>query len=108
MDFMILRNESTLTMLLVEISTESIYWSEYLCRSGCVGLSNVASAYGGMQSSTAVLHLGDDVACMPSHHLPRFNELSSLDTHLASGLCAGRAQSTYFYRTEMLAYVSPW
>jgi hypothetical protein len=55
MDFMRLRNESTLTMLLVEISTESIYWSKYLCQSGCVGMSNVPSAYVGMQSSTAVL-----------------------------------------------------
>ena len=36
MDIMRLRNESTLSMLLVEISTESIYWSEYLCWSGYV------------------------------------------------------------------------
>jgi hypothetical protein len=55
MDFMRLRNESTLTMLSVEISTESIYRSEYLCRSGCVGVSDVPSTYVGMQSSTAVL-----------------------------------------------------
>ncbi len=54
--FMRLRNESKLTMLLVEISTESIYWSDYLCRSGCVGVSDIPSAYVGMQSSTAVLH----------------------------------------------------
>ena len=45
------------------------------------------------------------MACMPRHHLPRFNELSGLDTRLASGLCAGRAQSAYFYSTEILAYV---
>ncbi len=95
MDFMRLRNESTLTMLLVEISTESIYWSKYLCRSGCVGVSNVPSAYVGMQSSTAVLRWDDDVACMPRHHLPRFNESSGLDTRLASGFCAGRVQITY-------------
>ena len=101
MDFMRLRNESTLTMLLVEISTESIYWSKYLCRSGCVGVSNVPSAYVGMQSSTAVLRWDDDVACMPRHHLPRFNESSGLDTRLESGLCAGCAQSTY-----LLAYIS--
>ena len=105
MDFMRLRNESTLTMLWVEISTENIYRPEYLCRSGCVGVSNVPSTYRGMQSSTAVLHQGNDVGCMPRHHLPRFDESSSLDTCLASGLCAGRAQSTYFYRTEILAYV---
>ncbi len=84
MDFMRLRNESNLTMLLVEISTESIYWSEYLSRSGCVGVSDVPSAYTGMQSSTAVLRLGDDVAsmprhpddvaCMPRHLLMRFDE----------------------------------
>jgi hypothetical protein len=55
MDFMRLRNESTLTMLLVEISTESIYWSEYLCRSVTRGVSDIPSAYAGMQSSTAVL-----------------------------------------------------
>ena len=55
MDFMRLRNESTLTMLSVEIFTESFYGSEYLCRSGCVGVSDVLSAYVGMQSSTAVL-----------------------------------------------------
>ena len=59
-----------------------------------------------MQSSTAVLHWGDDVACMPRHHLPRFDKSSSLDTRLASGLCAGRVQSTYFYCTEILAYVT--
>ena len=35
------------------------------------------------------------MACMPCHHLPRFNELSGLDTPLMSGLCAGRTQSTY-------------
>jgi hypothetical protein len=57
MDFMRLRNESKLTMLLVEISTESIYWSKYLSQSGCVGVSDVhvPSAYAGMQSSAAVL-----------------------------------------------------
>ncbi len=54
-DFMRLRNESTLTMLSVEISTESIYRSVYLCRSGCIGVSDVPSAYVGMQSSTAVM-----------------------------------------------------
>ncbi len=53
--FMRLRNESTVTMLLMEISIESIYWSEYLCRSGCVGVSDVPSTYVGMQSSTVVL-----------------------------------------------------
>ncbi len=55
MDFMRLRNESKLTMLSVEISTESIYRSEDLCWNGCVGVSDVLSAYVGMQSSTAVL-----------------------------------------------------
>ncbi len=35
------------------------------------------------------------MACMPRHHLPRFDKSSGLDTRLASGLCAGRAQSTY-------------
>jgi hypothetical protein len=39
MDFMRLRKESTLTMILVEISTEIIYQSEYLCWSGSVGVS---------------------------------------------------------------------
>ncbi len=96
MDFMRLRNEPTLPMLLVEISTESIYWSEYLCRSGCVGVSNIPSAYVGMQSSTAVLCLGNDVTCLQHHHLLRFNKSSGLDTHLASGLCAGHTQITYF------------
>jgi hypothetical protein len=101
MDFMRPRNEPTLTMLSMEISTESIYRSKYLCRSGCIRVSNVSSAYVGMQSSTAVLHWGNDVAYMPRHHLPRFDELSGLDTHLASGLCAGRTQSTYVYSTEI-------
>jgi hypothetical protein len=55
MDFMRLRNESTLTMHSVEILTESIYQSEYLCRNGCVGVPDVLSMYVGMQSSTAVL-----------------------------------------------------
>jgi hypothetical protein len=55
MDFMRLRNESTLTMILVEISTEIIHRSKYLCLSGSVGVSDVQSAYMGMQSSTAVL-----------------------------------------------------
>jgi hypothetical protein len=75
-------------MLLVEISTASIYWSEYLYQSGCVGESDVPSAYVGMQSSTAVLQWGndvvsmprhpDDVACMPHHLLTRFDESSGL------------------------------
>jgi hypothetical protein len=88
MDFMRLINESKLTMLSVEISTESIYRSEYLCRSGCVGVSDVPSAYVGMQFSTAVLQYGDDVACMPRHPddvarmphhlLTRFDKLSGL------------------------------
>ena len=39
MNFMRLRNESKLTMILVEISTEIIYRSEYLCQSGSVGVS---------------------------------------------------------------------
>ncbi len=88
MDFMRLRNESKLTMLSVEISTESIYWSKYLCRSGRVGVSDVLSAYAGMQSSTAGLQQGndvasmprhpDDVACMPHHLLTRFNKSSAL------------------------------
>ncbi len=76
------------TMLLVEISTESIYQSEYLCRSVTRGVSNIPSAYAGMQSSTAVLRKGNDVAsmprhpdgvaCMPRHLLTRFNESSGL------------------------------
>ena len=32
---------------------------------------------------------------MPHQHFPRFDELASLDTRLASGLCAGRTESTY-------------
>jgi hypothetical protein len=55
MDFMRLRNESTLTMLSMEISIESIYRSKYLNRRGCVGVSDIPNAYIGMQSSTAVL-----------------------------------------------------
>ena len=39
MDFMRLRNESTLMMILVEISTEIIYCSKYLSQSGSVGVS---------------------------------------------------------------------
>ncbi len=84
MDFMRLRNESKLTMLLGEISTESIYWSKYLCRSVTRGVSDIPSAYAGIQSSTAVLQYGDDVAsmpchpddvaCMPHHLLTRFDE----------------------------------
>ncbi len=54
-------------MLLVEISTESIYWSKYLCRSVTRGVSDIPSVYAGMQSSTAVLRKGDDVASMPRH-----------------------------------------
>ncbi len=53
--FMRLRNESKLRMLSVEISTESIYWSEYLCRSVTREVSDIPSTYTGMQSSTAVL-----------------------------------------------------
>ena len=37
MDFMRLRKESTLTMISVEITTEIVYRSEYLCQSGNVG-----------------------------------------------------------------------
>ncbi len=75
-------------MLLVEISTESIYWSEYLCWSVTRGVSNIPGVYAGMQFSTAVLREGDDVAsmprhpdgvsCMPRHLLTRFDELSGL------------------------------
>ena len=75
-------------MLSVEISTESIYRSEYLCRSVARGVSDITSVYTGMQSSTAVLREGDDVAsmpphpdgvaCMPRHLLTRFNESSGL------------------------------
>ncbi len=61
-------------MLSVEISTESIYRSNilvgvirYLCRSVTRGVSDIPSVYTGMQSSTAVLRKGDDVACMPRH-----------------------------------------
>jgi hypothetical protein len=54
-------------MLLVEISTESIYWSKYLCRSVMHGVSNISSVYAEMQTSTAVLRKGDDVASMPRH-----------------------------------------
>jgi hypothetical protein len=42
-------------MLSVEISTESIYRYEYLCRSVTHGVSDILSAYAGMQFSTAVL-----------------------------------------------------
>ena len=71
-------------MLLVEISTESIYWSEYLSRSVTRGVSDIPSVYAGMQSSTAVLRKGDDVACMPRHPddvayaMSRFGESSDL------------------------------
>jgi hypothetical protein len=55
MDFMRLRNESTLMMIWVEISTEIIYRSKWIF----VGVERrsvrVLSAYVGMQSSTAVL-----------------------------------------------------
>ena len=88
MDAIRLRNESTLTMLLMEIFTESINQSKYLCRNGRIGVSNVPSAYAGMQSSTAVMQWGDDVvsmprhpndvACMPHHLLTRFDKLSGL------------------------------
>jgi hypothetical protein len=80
--------KSTLTMLSVEISTESIYRSKYLCRSGCIRVSDVPSAYVGMQSSTAVLRWSDDVAsmpchpndvvCMPHNLLTRFDKSSGL------------------------------
>jgi hypothetical protein len=75
-------------MLLVEISTESIYRSEYLCQSVTRGVSDIPGVYAGMQSSTAVLPGGNDVAsmprhpdgvvCMPRHLLTRFGELSGL------------------------------
>jgi hypothetical protein len=61
-------------MLSVEISTESIYCSEYLSQSVMISLSEcdarsvrIPSVYAEMQSSTAVLRKDDDVACM-SHH----------------------------------------
>jgi hypothetical protein len=71
-------------MLSVEISTESIYRSEYLCRSVMRGVSNIPSVYAGMQFSTAVLYVvsmprhPDGVACMPRHLLMRFDEASGL------------------------------
>jgi hypothetical protein len=39
MDFMRLRNESTLMMISVEISTETIYQSKYLCQRRSFGVS---------------------------------------------------------------------
>jgi hypothetical protein len=82
-------------MLLVEISTEIICCSEYLSWSVTLSLSecdarvsDIPSVYAGMQSSTAVLSKGDDVACMPCHPddvacmprhlLTRFDESSDL------------------------------
>jgi hypothetical protein len=74
-------------MLLAEISTESIYCSEYLSRSVTRGVSGIPSVYTGMQSSTAVLRKGNDVqVChvtlmvwhMPRHLLTRLDELSDL------------------------------
>jgi hypothetical protein len=60
-------------MLSVEISTESIYRSKYLsqsvtilCRSVTRGVSDIPSVYAGMQSSTAVLRKGNDVAIATS------------------------------------------
>ncbi len=64
------------------------------------------SDYAGMQSSTAVLHDGDDVA---SCHLRIRRGLTSMvwpfDTHLASGLCQVRPKYV-FVRYRDLAYVS--
>jgi hypothetical protein len=61
-------------MLSVEISTESIYCSKYLsrviryrCWSVTRGVSDIPSVYAGMQSSTAVLRKGNDVAGTPRH-----------------------------------------
>ncbi len=54
-------------MLLAEISTESIYRSNYPSRSVTRGVFNVPSVYTGMQSSTAVLRKGNDVAGTPRH-----------------------------------------
>jgi hypothetical protein len=61
-------------MLLAEISTESIYCSEYLSRSVTIslsecthGVSGIPSVNAGMQSSNAVLRRGDEVACVPRH-----------------------------------------
>jgi hypothetical protein len=73
------------------------------------GVSDVPSVYAGMQSSTAVLREGDDVASVPRHPdgvayaTSPSNEVRQLtfDTRLASGLRAGRAQSTYWYGTEI-------
>jgi hypothetical protein len=39
----------------------------YLCRSVTRGVSDVPSVYAGMQSSTAVLCTGNDVADTPCH-----------------------------------------
>ncbi len=61
---------------------------QYLCRSVTRGVSDIPSIYAGMQSSTAVLCKGNDVACMPRHPddvvcmprhlLTRFDESSDL------------------------------
>ncbi len=98
-------------MLLVEISTESIYQSEYLCRSVMHGVSNILSVYVGMQSSTAVLRKGNDVAsmphhpdgvvCMPRHLLMRFDEASGLWYTSSVWPYAGHTQSTYLRGTEI-------
>ena len=48
MDFMILRNESTLMMISVEISTEIIYQSEWI-----LAFWSVPSTYVGMFSPTS-------------------------------------------------------
>ncbi len=66
----------------------SIYWSKDLSRSVMRGVSDIPGVYAGMQSSTAVLGEGDDVAsmpchpdgvaCIPHHILARFDESSGL------------------------------
>jgi hypothetical protein len=77
-----------------------------LCQSGALECP-MPSAYVGMQSLTAVLCLGNDVA-MPRQHLPRFDESSSLDTSLASGLCVGHTTSTYVrYSLSGLRHLPP-
>ncbi len=95
MDLISLRNESTLRVFLVEISTENIYQSY---GSWCVGLSDTKHVHVGMPSpalGSAVLHWGTDVVVRLLSICQGLTQKSGLRYTSSIWPYAGCAISTY-------------
>ena len=117
MDFMTLKNESTLAMLSVEIFTEIIYWSEYLCQSGSCSSTKRLRRNVVLYWSPALRQWCGVYATSPSAEI-WLNSLA-FDTCLASGLMPGTSKvrivqfrdsglSHFCVRNRRAAILSEW